>query len=93
MQVLWNDVVIAESSNTAKYNGSYYFPASSLRNDFFRKSPDTHICPLRGTGNYFDLFIEGNILPNAACHYPSPLKEDVKYIAGMIEFSSQLEIQ
>ena len=48
MKALWNDTVIAESNDTVVVEGNHYFPADSLKTDFFEESSHTSYCPWKG---------------------------------------------
>jgi len=49
-RAVWNGAVFAESSHTIKLEGNHYFPARSLRREYFAPSPTTSICPWKGPG-------------------------------------------
>ena len=52
MKAVWNDQVIAESDDTVVVEGNHYFPANSLKREFFSDSDTTSVCPWKGTASY-----------------------------------------
>ena len=45
MKAVWKGEVIAESDDTVVVEGNHYFPADSLRREFFRESDSHTTCP------------------------------------------------
>ncbi len=91
MKAIWNDEVIAESDKTIVIEGNHYFPADSIKKDYFKDS-DTHtVCPWKGTASYYTLEVNGKSNPDAAWYYPetSKLAESIK---GRIAFWKGVEV-
>lgn len=44
MKAIWNDTVLAESSETVIIENNHYFPADSLNREYFRESATNTIC-------------------------------------------------
>ena len=85
MKAIWNDTVIAESGQTVIVEGNHYFPAASLKTEYFRKS-DTHTtCHWKGEASYYDISINGDVNKDAAWFYPAP-KEAAAHIKDRIAF-------
>ncbi len=80
MKAIWNDQVIAESDDTVVVEGNHYFPANSIREEFFKKSTLHTICPWKGQASYYDIVVGHEINKDAAWYYP-----DTKYAAKEIE--------
>lgn len=91
MKAVWNGEVLAESDDTVVVEGNHYFPASSLRNEFFKQSSHTTSCPWKGTASYYDLDVAGQQNPGAAWYYATP-KDAAKQIAGRIAFWRGVEL-
>ena len=72
MKAIWNEQVIAESDNTVVVEGNHYFPADSLKRDFFEKSETKSSCPWKGVASYFTVNVDGKSNPDAAWTYPDP---------------------
>ncbi|MBO4209104.1 DUF427 domain-containing protein [Micromonospora echinofusca] len=71
-KAIWNDLVIAESSDTVVVEGNHYFPRSALRSDVIRES-DTHtVCPWKGTASYYSLEHDGRHSADAVWYYSDP---------------------
>ena len=80
MKAIWNSKVIAESEDTKIVEGNHYFPADSIKKEFFNPS-DTHtVCHWKGTASYFNIEVEGSQNKDAAWYYPEPsgLAEGIK---------------
>ena len=91
MRALWNNTVVAESDDTVVVEGNHYFPAESIRCEFFKES-DTHtVCPWKGTASYYSLSVEGKENPDAAWFYPEA-KDAAKNIEGRIAFWKGVEV-
>ena len=73
MQATWNGEVLAESDDTIIVEGNHYFPRDSLNGEFFGPNDRTSRCFWKGTAEYFDVNVKGEINPAAAWHYPEPL--------------------
>jgi uncharacterized protein (DUF427 family) len=68
----WNGATLAESDRTVIVEGNHYFPADSVRGDFFRPSETHSVCPWKGTASYYDVEVNGQKNPDAAWYYPDP---------------------
>ena len=81
----WNGVVVAESDETQMVEGNHYFPADSIKKEYFKESTDTTVCPWKGTASYYDLEVNGEVNAGAAWYYPTP-KDAAKHIEGHVAF-------
>ncbi len=81
----WNEVVIAESSDTVVVEGNHYFPTSAVKPDVLRPSAHTSVCGWKGTANYYDVVVNGDVNSQAAWFYPEPLA-GAQQVAGRIAF-------
>jgi uncharacterized protein (DUF427 family) len=91
MKAIWNDTVIAESDDTVVIEGNHYFPADSLKKEFVLSSNHHTMCSWKGQASYYDLFVDGNVNPNAAWFYPDP-KEAAAEIKGRIAFWKGVQV-
>jgi len=84
MRAIWNNEIIAESNETIKVEGNYYFPPESV-NKKFLKTNETHtVCHWKGTASYYDIEVDGEVNKDAAWYYPNPsnLADKIKaYVA------------
>ncbi|WP_300437776.1 DUF427 domain-containing protein [Christiangramia sp.] len=72
MKAIWNDTIIAESSNTKIVENNHYFPREDIKETYFKAS-DTHTrCPWKGKASYFDIEVDGRLNKDAAWYYPDP---------------------
>ncbi|NTV38842.1 MAG: DUF427 domain-containing protein, partial [Demequinaceae bacterium] len=55
MKATWNGTVIAESDDTVIVEGNHYFPRESIKQEFYRESDLTSVCPWKGDAAYFDI--------------------------------------
>lgn len=85
MKALWNDTVIAESNDTVVVEGNHYFPADSLKADFFEESSHTSYCPWKGEASYKTLVVDGQKNTDAAWVYRAP-KEKAENIRDRYAF-------
>ena len=91
MKAIWNDTVIAESTDTVIIEGNHYFPADSLKTEYFKPS-DTHtVCPWKGTASYYTLEVNGKTNADAAWYYPET-SEMARPIKGRIAFWKGVEV-
>ncbi|MFC5439353.1 DUF427 domain-containing protein [Rhodanobacter ginsenosidimutans] len=85
MKAIWNDTVLADSDDTVVVEGNHYFPAASLREEYFRESDHHSVCPWKGTASYYDVVVGDAVNAQAAWYYPQP-KEAAAQIAGRVAF-------
>ena len=91
MKAIWNEKVLAESDDTLVIENNHYFPAESIKKEYF-KSSDTHTkCPWKGTASYYTLEVEGKENKDAAWYYPD-VSELAKDIKGRVAFWKGVEV-
>lgn len=89
MRAQWNGTVIAESATTVQVEGNHYFPADSVRREFFTDSTTTTVCPWKGTASFYSVTVDGKSNPDAAWFYPAPkdaaaeIKDHVAFWRGV----------
>jgi uncharacterized protein (DUF427 family) len=92
MKAIWNNKVIAESDKIETVEGNAYFPAASVKKEFFKPS-DTHtICPWKGTASYYDVVVDGEVNKDAAWFYPDP-KDAAKNIKDHVAFWRGVKVE
>ncbi|SMD45391.1 Uncharacterized conserved protein, DUF427 family [Aquiflexum balticum DSM 16537] len=70
MKAIWNNTVIAESEKTIQIEGNHYFPADTIKKEYFKPS-DTHTtCPWKGVASYYSIVVNGETNKDAAWYYP-----------------------
>jgi len=85
MKAIWNDTVIAESNDTKVIENNHYFPADSIKKEFFKDSHTSSVCHWKGTAAYYTLDVDGKENVDAAWYYPET-KEMAKDIEGYVAF-------
>lgn len=80
MRAVWHGVVLAETPRTIRLEGNHYFPAESLRREFFVVSSTKTVCPWKGLARYYTVRVGDHVNPDAAWYYPhpSPLARRIK---------------
>lgn len=91
MKAIWNGTVIAESDATEVVEGNHYFPAASIKREYFHDSATHSTCPWKGVASYYTVEVGGKANTDAAWYYPSP-KDAAKQIAGHIAFWKGVEV-
>lgn len=91
-QAIWNGQVIAESNDLVRLEGNYYFPSSSLKEEFLKDSNTHTVCPWKGTASYYSLEVNGKANADAVWYYPTP-KDAAKEITDRVAFWKGVEIK
>ncbi len=79
MKAVWNDTVIAEApkEDLIYIEQNWYFPPSSVNQEYLRKSDTPYTCPWKGVCQYFDVGTSDekgdNWSKDNAWSYPEPL--------------------
>ena len=85
MKAIWEDTVVAESSQTIIVEGNHYFPPDSIKTEGFGPS-DTHsTCPWKGVASYYHIKVGARVNADAAWCYPDP-KDAAKSIKNYVAF-------
>ncbi|MEZ6141321.1 MAG: DUF427 domain-containing protein [Zavarzinella sp.] len=91
MKAIWNNQVIAESSETVVVEGNHYFPPDSIIREHFQPS-DTHtVCGWKGTASYYHVVVDGKTNPDAAWFYPET-KDAANNIRGYVAFWKGIQV-
>ena len=91
-RAIWNGEVLADSDQTEVVEGNHYFPPDSLRREFFQESQTTSVCGWKGTAQYYDVVVDGQVNNDAAWYYPTPMP-DAANIAGHTAFWKGVTIE
>lgn len=92
MKAIWNGVTLAESNDTVLVEGNHYFPADSLRREYFRESDEHSHCPWKGEASYYDIQVDGLTNKGAAWYYPKPLPAAAE-IRGRVAFWKGVRVE
>ena len=91
MKAIWNGEVIAESDETVVVENNHYFPADSMKKEFFKESGTNTVCPWKGTASYYTLTVGDSENKDAAWYYPNP-SELAKNIKDHVAFWRGVEV-
>ncbi len=91
MQATWNGEVLAESQDTIIVEGNHYFPRDSLNRELFSPNDRTSRCFWKGTAEYFDVNVMGEVNPAAAWYYSEPL-ETAEEIRDHVAFWNGIKV-
>lgn len=91
MKAIWNGETIAESDDTVVIEGNHYFPADSIKKEYFKQSDTNTVCPWKGKASYYSLEVGGKENKDAAWYYPQP-SELAKGIKDRIAFWRGVEV-
>lgn len=91
MKAIWNGAVLAESDDTVVVEGNQYFPADSIKTEYFQPSETHTVCPWKGTASYYDVVVDGEVNGDAAWYYPET-KDAAKEIEGYVAFWKGVEV-
>lgn len=85
MKAMWNSKIIAESDATIVIENNHYFPADSIKTEYFSPSTTHTICPWKGSASYYNIMVDGAKNNDAAWYYPE-ISDLAKSIQGRIAF-------
>lgn len=92
MKAIWNNKVIAESNDTVVVENNHYFPADSIKKEFFKDSALKSVCPWKGEASYYTLDVDGAENTDAAWYYPE-VTELAKGLKGRVAFWKGVKIE
>lgn len=74
MKATWNGIVIAEAPREELIfiESNWYFPPSSVKQEFLKKSPTPYTCPWKGVCQYFNVEQGDKKSQDSAWSYPEP---------------------
>ena len=90
-KAIWNNEIIAESSDLVNIEGNYYFPRDSVNASFLKASETTSHCPWKGEASYHTIEVGGKENKDAAWYYPHP-KDAAAAIKDRIAFWRGVEV-
>ncbi len=84
-RAIWNGAVVAETDKFETVEGNVYFPADTIRKEYFKPSATKTICGWKGEASYYTLKVGDQENPDAAWYYPDP-KQAAANIRGHVAF-------
>ena len=91
-RAIWNGAVLAESDKCEVVEGNQYFPADSIKKEYFKESSTHTSCPWKGQASYYTIEVNGQQNKDAAWYYPNP-KEKAKNIQGYVAFWRGVKVE
>jgi len=88
----WNGVVLAESDKTEVVEGNQYFPAESIKREYFKETSTHSTCPWKGLASYYSIEVNGQENKDAAWYYPAP-KDAAKQIKDHVAFWKGVQVE
>ena len=98
MKAIWNDIVIAEAdkADLIYIEQNWYFPPSSVKQEFLRKSDTPYTCPWKGECQYYSVQVDGELHKDLAWSYPHPYPSAFdrvgKDFSGYVAFAPGVEV-
>ena len=91
MKAVWNNMVIAESTDTVVVENNHYFPLAAVNPAYLKPSATTSDCHWKGTANYYTLEVNDSTNPDAVWYYAEP-KEAAQQIRGRVAFWKGVQV-
>lgn len=98
MKAIWNGTTIAQTDkdNLIYIEGNWYFPPSSVNQDFLQKSDTPYTCPWKGVCQYFNVGQDGDYSEDNAWTYPEPLPTAIEKVkkdfSGYVAFWRDVQV-
>jgi uncharacterized protein (DUF427 family) len=98
MQAIWNDQVIAEADkeDLVYIEQNWYFPPSSVKQEFLEKSPTPYTCPWKGECQYFNVRQGDTVSQDSAWSYPEPYPSAIEKVkkdfSGYVAFWRDVKV-
>jgi uncharacterized protein (DUF427 family) len=82
MRAIWNGQVIAEApkEELIYIEGNWYFPPTSVKQEYLQKSPTPYTCPWKGVCQYWHVGQGDSWAHDAAWSYPTPLPTAIQRV-------------
>jgi uncharacterized protein (DUF427 family) len=85
LKATWHGATLAESDETVVVESNHYFPADSIRREYFSESDRHTTCPWKGEASYYDIAVNGEVNKDAVWYYPEP-KQAAANIKNRVAF-------
>ncbi len=92
VKATWNGIVLAESDKTVIVENNHYFPPESVNMKYLKKSGNTYKCAWKGTCNYYNVEVNGEVNSDAVWCYAEPTPA-AKQIKGRYAFWKGVEVK
>ena len=91
MKAVFNNMIIAKSSETIVVEGNHYFPPQDVVREYLEESAFTTTCPWKGKASYYHVQVHHQVSENAAWYYPAP-KEKAAHIKDYVAFWKDVKV-
>ena len=91
-KAVWNGATLAESDAFELVEGNVYFPASTVKREYFKDSGTHTTCPWKGVASYYSVEVNGQTNQDAAWYYPTP-KDAAKQIKDHVAFWKGVSVE
>ncbi len=83
--------LVAASDDIVTVEGNAYFPLLGIPEGVLRPSSTTSVCPWKGVASYYDVHVDGQVVPDGAFTYrhPTPVARRIK---GRVAFWKGIEV-
>jgi len=98
MKAIWKDTVIAEAAkeDLIYIEGNWYFPPSSVLQQYLQKSDTPYTCPWKGVCQYYNVGQAGDWSADNAFCYPNPIPRALEIVkkdfSGYIAFYKDVSV-
>jgi uncharacterized protein (DUF427 family) len=98
MKAVWNGIVIAEADkkDLIYIEQNWYFPPSSVKQDFLEESPTPYTCPWKGVCQYYNVCQGDTVSTDSAWAYPEPYDSAIdkvkKDFSGYVAFWRDVKV-
>lgn len=98
MKAIWKGAVVAEApqKDLIYIEQNWYFPPSSVKQDYLRESPTPYTCPWKGECQYYNVGHGDDWSHDSAWAYPKPKPSALEIVkkdfSGYIAFWRDVEV-
>ncbi len=92
VKATWQGKTLAESDQTVVVEGNHYFPADTIKQEYFQPSATHTTCSWKGLASYYTVAVDGQVNPDAAWYYPEP-KEAAANVKGYVAFWRGVQVK
>ena len=92
IKAIFNGTVIAETEDYEVVEGNVYFPAESIKQEYFSDSRLRTTCPWKGVASYYSVTVDGQGAQDVAWYYPVP-SDAASKIKDHVAFYPQVTIE
>ncbi|MEO5950244.1 MAG: DUF427 domain-containing protein [Candidatus Saccharimonadales bacterium] len=82
MRAIWNNTTIADAAkdDLIRIEGNWYFPAESMKKEYFTPSDHHTTCFWKGEASYYDVVVDGQTNEFGAWYYPKPMDGSIEKV-------------